>query len=59
MQREAWQSMPIGYESESNRKADVSVSALDIAVGAFTASRGGGSPERWKRKSSLKRQQWR
>ena len=32
MQREAWQSMPIGYESESNRIVVASVMAPDNAV---------------------------
>ena len=58
MQREAWQSMPIGYESESNRIVVVSVMApdnvvrVDVVVEVI-------SLKRRKRKSSLSRQRWR
>jgi hypothetical protein len=52
MQREAWQSMPIGYESESNQTVVTSVIAPDSAVRVKVAV-GVSSLRRWKRKSSL------
>ena len=58
MQREAWQSMPIGYESESNRTVGTSVIAPDSAVRDKVAV-GVSSLGRQKRKSSLSQLRWR
>jgi hypothetical protein len=40
MQREAWQSMPIGYESESNRMVNILLIAPKKAVYVKAATLG-------------------
>jgi hypothetical protein len=59
MQREAWQSMPIGYESESNQMVDIPSTAPEEKAMYVKAATLSSSLRQQKWKSSLSRQSWR